>query len=55
MATSPLARSFEIVSERAEGVEFWGAAERFDDGRVDLGSREGIAGRDVGKTDERVH
>jgi hypothetical protein len=45
----------EVVAERGERVAFWGAAERFDDGGVDFGSGEGIAGRDVCEAHERVH
>ena len=34
---------------------FAGAAERFDDGRVDFGSGEGIAGRNVCEAHKRTH
>ena len=34
---------------------FAGAAERFDDGGVDLGSGEGVAGRNVCEAYERMH
>ena len=37
----------EIVAERGECVAFGGAAKRFDDGGMDFGGGEGIAGCDV--------
>ena len=45
----------EIVAERGERVAFGGAAERFDDGGMDFGGGEGIAGCDVCEACERMH
>ena len=45
----------EIVAERGKRVAFGGAAECFDDGGVDFGSGEGIAGCDVCEAQERMH
>jgi hypothetical protein len=45
----------QVVAERGERVEFGGAAERFDDGGVDFGGVEGIAGRNVCEAHERMH
>ena len=45
----------EVVAERSERVMFAAAAERFDDGGVDFGSGEGIAGRNVCEAHERMH
>jgi hypothetical protein len=43
----------EIVAERGKRVAFGGAAEGVDDGGVDFGSSEGIAGGDVCEAYER--
>jgi hypothetical protein len=45
----------DVIAERSERVMFGGAAERFDDGGVDFGSGEGIAGRNVCEAHERMH
>ena len=45
----------EVIAERSERVMFGGAAECFDDGGVDFGSGEGIAGRNVCEAHERMH
>ena len=45
----------EIVAQRSKRVAFRGAAEGFDDGRVDFGGCEGIASRDVCEAYERMH
>jgi hypothetical protein len=56
LGNKPFGTEFrEIVTKRAEGVVLRGAVNRFDDGWVDLGRREGIAGRDVSKADQRVY
>ena len=45
----------EVVAERSERVVLGGAAERFDDGGVDFGRSEGVAGGDVREAHQRVH
>ena len=45
----------EIVAQRGERVAFGGAAERFDDGGMDFGGGEGIAGCDVCEAYQRMH
>ena len=45
----------EVIAKRGECVVVGVAAERFDDGGVDLGCAEGIASRDVREADERMH
>ena len=45
----------EVVAERGERVMFGGAAERFDDGGVEFGGGEGIAGCDMCEAHERMH
>jgi len=48
LGNKPLGAEFrEVVAERSEGVVLAGAAERFDDGGVDFGCSEGVAGRDM--------
>src|SRR5215471_6711732 len=45
----------EVVAERSERVVLGGAAERFDDGGVDFGGSEGVAGGDVREAHQRMH
>ena len=45
----------EVVAKGSERVAFTGAAKRFEDGGVELGRGEGIAGRDVCEAHERMH
>jgi hypothetical protein len=45
----------EVVAKGSERVAFAGAAKRFEDGGVEFGRGESIAGRDVCEAHERMH
>jgi hypothetical protein len=45
----------KVVAERSERVVLAGAAERFDDGGVDFGRSEGVAGGDVREAHQRMN